>query len=69
MPASRWNSSILEMLNWLVEENEISLDDLMLKPIVTRVVQSDDGSAEPVASSGQDVTTIPSTSPFCRCAD
>lgn len=64
MPASRWNSSILEMLNWLVEENEISLDDLMLKPIVTRVVQSDDGAVEAVTGTNQDITTIPSTLPI-----
>ncbi len=35
MPASRWNSNILEMLNWLIEENEaISMDDLLARPFI-----------------------------------
>jgi ATP-dependent Lon protease len=41
MPASRWNSSILEMLNWLIEENEASnMDDLLLRPIIPHVIQN-----------------------------
>ena len=37
MPASRWNSNLLEeMLNW-VDEGELSLYDLILNPIVTRL--------------------------------
>jgi ATP-dependent Lon protease len=41
MPASRWNSSILEMLNWLIEENDANnMDDLMLRPIVPHVIQN-----------------------------
>lgn len=41
MPASRWNSSIIEMLNWLYEE-EAELEELLLKPIVPRVIHSEE---------------------------
>jgi ATP-dependent Lon protease len=43
MPASRWNSSILDMLNWLYE-NEPELDELLFRPIVPRVLKNGDGS-------------------------
>jgi ATP-dependent Lon protease len=43
MPASRWNSSILEMLNWLYEE-QAGLEKMIAHPIVTRVVQNEPGS-------------------------
>lgn len=39
MPASRWNTSILEMLNWLNEEQGL-LDDLILQPIVPHIIQN-----------------------------
>jgi ATP-dependent Lon protease len=42
MPASRWNSSILEMIDWLKEEEEVSLDEHLLKMIVPRIVQGED---------------------------
>ena len=41
MPASRWNSSILEMLNWLYDE-EADLEEMLLKPIIPHVVQSEE---------------------------
>ncbi|MBP1701244.1 MAG: lon [Chloroflexi bacterium] len=37
MPASRWNSSIIEMLQWLQEENEFDWDDWLFRPITTKV--------------------------------
>ncbi len=40
MPASRWNSSILEMLNWLYEEQN-GLEELIAHPIIPRVVQNE----------------------------
>ena len=43
MPASRWNSSILEMLNWLYEE-QAGLEKMITHPIVTRVIQNEPGS-------------------------
>ncbi len=46
MPASRWNSSILEMLNWLYEEGESDLQDLYLRPIIPHVVSGDEDVLE-----------------------
>ena len=43
MPASRWNSSIIEMLQWLQEQNEFDWEDWMLKPIIPKVVFDEDG--------------------------
>ncbi len=40
MPASRWNSSILDMLNWLYEQ-QADLDEFLLKPITPRVILSE----------------------------
>lgn len=45
MPATRWNSSILEMLNWLYEEHA-GMEDLIVQPIVTRIVQNESGDQE-----------------------
>ena len=54
MPASRWNSSILEMLNWLYEEHA-GMEDVIAQPIVTRVVQNESPEAEqPVLVSPDD---------------
>ena len=46
MPASRWNSSILEMLNWLYEEEESGFEELLFRPIVPRVIQTEDDGLE-----------------------
>jgi ATP-dependent Lon protease len=40
MPATRWNSSILEMLNWLYEENA-SLEEMASQTIITHIVQNE----------------------------
>ena len=40
MPASRWNSSILDMISWLYEQ-QADLDELLAKPIIPRVIQPD----------------------------
>ncbi len=53
MPASRWNSSILEMLNWLYEEHA-GMEDVIAQPIVTRVVQNDSPEAEQPVLVGPD---------------
>jgi ATP-dependent Lon protease len=54
MPASRWNSNLLdEILEWM-EDDELTLTDLILNPIVTRMVDdekvddSSKGDVEPV---------------------
>src|SRR5512136_1047833 len=62
MPASRWNSSILEMLNWLYEE-QANLEELMAQPIVPRIVQNEGESAEGLPSPVDLVGKIPSVLP------
>ena len=64
MPASRWNSNILEMLNWLIEENDTAnLDELFLRPIVPHVKQkeesADEGSQNVYADDGQIPSVLP----------
>jgi len=44
MPASRWNDNVLDFLNWF-EEDDLDLEDLIFRPIMTRVLQKD-GEAE-----------------------
>ena len=60
MPASRWNSNILEMLNWLYEQQN-DLEELLAHPIVPRVI-SNDGEKTP-ESDAQD--GLPQASPLC----
>ncbi len=53
MPASRWNSNLLdEILAW-IDEDELTIADLIINPIVTRVVdvEEDQGSPEGEAAS------------------
>jgi len=63
MPASRWNSSILEMLNWLYEE-EAGLEELLSKPIVPRVIQGEEKPAEGASGEGLSEQQIPSVLPI-----
>jgi ATP-dependent Lon protease len=63
MPASRWNSSILDMLNWLQEEE--AMDELLFRPIIPRIVQGDEGSLEDQAGgSEKEASSIPSILPI-----
>jgi ATP-dependent Lon protease len=61
MPATRWNSSILEMLNWLQEE-QAGLDELLSLPIIPHVIQSDE-QIEPGSGPAEDATQIPQILP------
>ena len=54
MPASRWNSNILEMLNWLSEQNENDLDELFLKSIVPQMLGEGSSRSEEKALSEKD---------------
>ena len=63
MPASRWNSSILEMLNWLYEE-EAGLEELLSKPIVPHVIQGEEKPAEGASGEGLADNQIPSILPI-----
>jgi len=54
MPASRWNSSIMEIFNWMYEENA-SLEDLTIHPIVTKLVNGGEASeSEQTLIAGED---------------
>ncbi len=64
MPASRWNTSILDMLNWLQEE-EAAMDELLFRPIIPRIVQGDEDSSEEQADGAEKGdTNIPSILPI-----
>jgi ATP-dependent Lon protease len=62
MPASRWNSSLLEMINWLIE-NEQDLDDLLFRPIVPRLVQEKDDTSDKTSGVDSGEGQIPSILP------
>jgi ATP-dependent protease La (LON) substrate-binding domain len=65
MPASRWNSNILEMLNWLIEENDASgFDELFLRPIVPHVKQKEESADEESQNVYADDGQIPSVLPI-----
>jgi ATP-dependent Lon protease len=62
MPASRWNSSILEMLNWLQEE-QAGLDELLSLPIIPHVIQNDEQVEPGSGTPAEDVVQIPPVLP------
>jgi ATP-dependent Lon protease len=63
MPASRWNSNLLEMLNWLSEQNEAGLDELFLKPLTSQALG---GAGDPSAqdASSKKVNDLPQVLPI-----
>ncbi len=70
MPASRWNSSLEEILLWSSTddwsvEDEAFLKELMFKPITTHVVQKDEEKGEDVqGQTGEQETHVPSQLPI-----
>ncbi len=64
MPASRWNTNILEVLNWIYEDHELSLDDLMLRPIVPHVVQDTEGFGSERDTAPEEESQIPPLLPI-----
>ena len=64
MPASHWNKSILELLQWF-EDDDSLLDDMIFLPITTRVLKDDeDGVDEKTTEIGEMVENIPSVLPI-----
>jgi ATP-dependent Lon protease len=53
MPASRWNKGILDMLDWMFDDDDEDLEELYMMPIVPTVVK-DDVSSEPDAQMPDD---------------
>ncbi len=65
MPASRWNSNLLEMLNWLIEKDELaSLEELLLRPIIPHVIQTSESGGEGAESTGGEDSQIPQVLPI-----
>ena len=64
MPASHWNKSILELLQWF-EDDDSLMDDMIFLPITTRVLKDDeDGVDEKTTEIGEMVENIPSVLPI-----
>jgi ATP-dependent Lon protease len=64
MPASHWNKSILEILQWF-EDDDSLLDDMIFLPITTRVLKDEeDGADEKTTEIGEMVENIPSVLPI-----
>ena len=45
MTASRWNNHVLEILDW-IEEDDLALEELIFKPVMTRILQNEAELAE-----------------------
>ncbi len=52
MPATRWNARLLDMLNWIYDEQS-DLEELILQPISPKVVQSETAS-EPASNAPEE---------------
>jgi len=64
MPASRWNSNLLdEILAW-IDEDELSITDLILNPIVTRVVDAEKDQKSPEGESESEDEGVPAELPI-----
>ncbi len=61
MPASRWNSDLMELLSWFGEK-EFQFNELFMQPVFTRVDTDSDDSDE--AEEHQEEEAIPSTLPI-----
>lgn len=57
MPASRWNSNLIEMLNWLNEE-QADLEEYLTMPITPRVIQETEVN-EPAGAASESELSLP----------
>ncbi|MBC8503689.1 MAG: LON peptidase substrate-binding domain-containing protein, partial [Chloroflexi bacterium] len=62
MPASRWNTDLMVLLSWF-KEDDITLEDFLLSPIVTRVGGDEDG-LEGEIDTLQDTDQVPDVLPI-----
>lgn len=53
MPASRWNSNLIDILNWF-SQDETALEELLFMPIVPRILQDEEGEKEEEQDSSSD---------------
>ena len=63
MPASRWNSDLLEMLNWLKEE-EASMEEFLLRPIMAHVRTDEHAEGEESSEGRSTPSQIPPVLPI-----
>lgn len=64
MPASHWNKTILELLQWF-EDDDSLLDDMIFLPITTRVLKDEeDASGEKAIEIGEMLENIPTVLPI-----
>ena len=70
MPASRWNSTPLELIKWMEdEENQIkeNFADLILE-FMTEQQKIDPSNEEPEGENSSTGAPFPAIYPFCHCA-
>lgn len=63
MPASRWNSNLLELLTWLSEEQN-ELEELLLQQIIQQNMQIEEGTQDRDSQVNIDSDRIPQTLPI-----
>jgi ATP-dependent Lon protease len=62
MPASRWNSNILDILS-LFDQDELALEELLFKPIIPQLVQENKEN-EPAKDNEELSSQIPTVLPI-----
>jgi hypothetical protein len=63
MPASRWNSNVLDLLA-LFDQDELALEELLFKPIIPQVVQNNKETDKEIDNQSEE--TIRKSRRFCR---
>src|SRR5512133_2704003 len=63
MPASRWNTTIDELLNW-INDNSFDLADFTFSPIMTHIQNKEEGGEGETLSQGEKEVPIPDVLPI-----
>ncbi len=63
MPASRWTSNVIDLYS-LTDQDDETLEDLLTRPIVPHVVQTDEKGSEEILSDEETAARIPSVLPI-----
>lgn len=67
MPASRWNSNVMEILDWF-SRDDTAIEELLFEPIVPRILQDEEegreGAKDSSSDSEEEESQIPSVLPI-----
>ena len=63
MPASRWNQSIMDLLNWFEDLDELQ-EELLFRPITPKVLDQEDQQEGEISDDGDLSQQIPPELPI-----